>query len=97
MFLHFSALELPSFLGRSVISREFERLICDIRCRTSLWNGGHLLRVSVLGSRLIPVFVRLEELFSKRSILISHWRAIFFPNHRLASAIGALDGNTIRE
>ena len=40
MFLHFSALELPSFLGRSVISREFNRLICDIRCRTSLWNGG---------------------------------------------------------
>ena len=57
----------------------------------------NFLRASVLGSRLIPVFVRLEGLFSKRSILISHWRAIFFPNHRLASVMGALNGNTIRE
>ena len=57
----------------------------------------NFLRASVLGSRLTPVFVRLEGLFSKRSILISHWRAIFFPNHRLASVMGALNGNTIRE
>ena len=46
MFLHFSALELPSFLGRSVISREFKRLICNFRCCTSLWNGGKQFAVN---------------------------------------------------
>ena len=28
---------------------------------------------------------------------ISHWRAIFYLNHGLANAMGALNGNTIRE
>ena len=34
---------------------------------------------------------------SQRSFRISNWRAMFYPNHRLTSTVGALNGNTIRE
>ena len=58
MFLHFSALDLPSFLGRSVISREFKRLMCDIRCRTSLWNGGFKKLSPLMHQHLTLILLR---------------------------------------